>query len=135
MSERIFVDTAYVLALVNERDQHHEEARQLADLVEGMELLITDAVLLEIGNALARGFKSEAVKVISTFAESEEVEIFYSSPQIFEKAFALYKKFGDKDWSLVDCVSFVVMRERGATQVLTFDRHFEQAGFKLVKNS
>ena len=132
MPERIFVDTAYVLALVNERDQHYERAQELADLVEGMELLITDAVLLEIGNALARGFKEQAIEVITYFVESEEVEIFYSSPQIFEKAFALYKKFSDKDWSLVDCISFVVMRERGIKQVLTFDHHFEQAGFKLV---
>lgn len=35
----------------------------------------------------------------------------------------------DKTWSLVDCASFVVMEERGLTEALTTDRHFEQAGF------
>ncbi len=133
MPEKIFVDTAYVLALINERDQYYEKAQEIADLIEGRELLITDAVLLEIGNALARGFKEQAIEVITYFVESEEVEVFYSSSEFFEKAFAFYKKFGDKDWSLVDCISFVVMRERGIKQVLTFDRHFEQAGFDLVK--
>ena len=88
--------------------------------------------MLEIGNALARGFKEEAIEIISRFIESEEVEIVHYTPQIFSKAFALYKKYDDKEWSLVDCISFIVMRERGITQVLTFDRHFKQAGFTVI---
>lgn len=132
MPEQILVDTAYVLALVNERDQYHARAQELADLFEGHDLLITDAVLLEIGNALARGFKEQAIEIISYFIESEEVEIFRHSSRIFDKAFALYKKYDDKEWSLVDCISFIVMRERGIKQALTFDRHFEQAGFIAI---
>ncbi len=132
MPEQILVDTAYVLALVNERDQYHDRAQELADLFEGRNLLITDAVLLEIGNALARGFKKQAIEIISYFIESEEVEIFRHSSQIFDKAFALYKKYNDKEWSLVDCISFIVMRERGIKQALTFDRHFDQAGFVAI---
>lgn len=132
MAEPIFVDTAYVLALVNEHDQFHERAQELADLFEGQKLLITDAVLLEIGNAPSRGFKEEAIEVISGFIESEEVEVFHYSSKTFDKAFALYKKYDDKEWSLVDCISFIVMRERGITQVLTFDRHFKQAGFTVI---
>lgn len=132
MPEQILVDTAYVLALVNERDQYHDRAQELADLFEGHDLLITDAVLLEIGNALARGFKEQAIEIITYFFESEEVEIFRHSSQIFDKAFALYKKYADKEWSLVDCISFIVMRERGIKQALTFDRHFEQAGFVAI---
>jgi predicted nucleic acid-binding protein len=130
--EQIFVDTAYVLALVNERDQFHERAQELADFVEGRELLITDAVLLEIGNALARGFKSQAIEIITHFIEAEEVEVYRYSPRIFDEAFALYKKYEDKEWGLVDCVSFVVMRERGITHALTFDQHFKQAGFTVI---
>lgn len=130
--EQILVDTAYVLALVNERDQYHDRAQELADLFEGRNLLITDAVLLEIGNALARGFKKQAIEIISYFIESEEVEIFRHSSQIFDKAFALYKKYDDKEWSLVDCISFIVMRERRIKQALTFDRHFDQAGFVAI---
>lgn len=130
--EQILVDTAYVLALVNERDQYHERAQQLADFVEGQELLITDAVLLEIGNALARGFKPQAVEIITYFIEAEEVEVYAYPQRVFDQAFALYKKYEDKEWSLVDCISFVVMRERGIKKALTFDRHFEQAGFTLI---
>jgi len=130
--EQFLVDTAFVLALVNERDQYHERAQELADLFEGQKLLITDAVLLEIGNALARGFKAQAIEIISYFIESEDVELLHYSSQVFDKAFVMYKKYSDKEWSLVDCISFVVMREQGIKQALTFDRHFEQAGFAVI---
>jgi len=38
----------------------------------------------------------------------------------------------DKDWSLTDCISFIVMEEHGITEALTGDRHFEQAGFRAL---
>jgi len=41
----------------------------------------------------------------------------------------LYRRRQDKDWSLTDCISFVVMADEGLTESLTADRHFEQAGF------
>jgi predicted nucleic acid-binding protein len=43
---------------------------------------------------------------------------------------ALYGARPDKEWGLTDCISFVVMEERGLTLALTTDRHFEQAGFQ-----
>ena len=44
----------------------------------------------------------------------------------------MYKLMDDKQWSLVDCVSFVVMRERGIGAALTTDHHFVQAGFTAL---
>jgi len=46
-----------------------------------------------------------------------------------DRGLALYISRPDKDWSLTDCISFVVMKERGLTGALTADHHFEQAGF------
>lgn len=63
----VFVDTSFVVALINERDQHHARAEELADLFDDFPLLTTDAVLLEIGNALSRKFKKQAVEVIQNF--------------------------------------------------------------------
>jgi uncharacterized protein len=48
---------------------------------------------------------------------------------LMERGLALFAEREDKDWSLTDCVSFIVMQDRGITDVLTVDRHFEQAGF------
>ncbi len=131
----LFVDTVFVIALINQRDQYHQQALELADLFEGNPLLITDAILLEIGNALARSHKSQAVDVIEQFLTSDETKVVRLTPSLFEQALGLYRAYGDKDWSLVDCISFVAMRNAGVRQVLSFDRHFVQAGFRIASRT
>ena len=128
MSET-FVDTSFVIAVVNHRDQYHEDAVKLANLYDGQPLVTTEAVVLEIGNALARNYKAEAVATIEDFLESDEVTVVRMSTELFARSFDLYKRYIDKSWGLIDCVSFVVMQERGITDALTADSDFEQAGF------
>ena len=132
MQNRIFIDTLFVVALINPRDQYHAKATELAAKYENHPFLVSDAVLLEIGNGLARNYKQEAIEVIEDFFDSEEVEIVRLTPELFERAFELYKKYKDKDWGLIDCISFIVMTEAGVNQALTFDQHFEQAGFEAL---
>lgn len=68
MPSKIFIDTLFVVvALINQRDAYHERASQLAERYENEPLLTTDAILLEIGNALARNFKSAAIEIIDDF--------------------------------------------------------------------
>ena len=50
----------------------------------------------------------------------------------FARGFDLYARRPDKSWSLTDCISFVVMTDRGLTEALTGDHHFEQAGFRAL---
>jgi predicted nucleic acid-binding protein len=64
MTESVFIDTGYILALVNENDQHHAEALLLSERYDGQPVVVTDAVLLEIGNALSRMDRNAAVQVI-----------------------------------------------------------------------
>lgn len=132
MPNRVFVDTVFVIALINPRDRYHREASQLADRLDGHPLLVTDAVLLEIGNGLARGYRREAAAIIEYFFASPEVEVVPLTPQLFSRAFDLYRDHQDKEWGLVDCISFVVMREAMVGEALTFDRHFAQAGFQVL---
>jgi len=51
---------------------------------------------------------------------------------LFNDGLQLYTTRQDKDWSLTDCISFVVMGEYGLTEALTGDRHFQQAGFNAL---
>ncbi|MGE0085347.1 MAG: type II toxin-antitoxin system VapC family toxin [Desulfococcaceae bacterium] len=128
----IFLDTVFVIALINRRDQYHQQAAALSEQFEGYPFLTTDAVLLEIGNALAKGYKNESVDIIEEFLHSDDTEIVHLSPELFRQAFELYKTYQDKEWGLIDCVSFVVMRKRKIRQALTFDKHFAQAGFQVL---
>ena len=132
MSATTFIDTLFVVALINQRDQYHGRAAELAASHDGQQFLITDAVLLEIGNALARKYRQEAAEVVEDFLCSGDVEVVYLTPALFQEAFALYKAHDDKEWGLIDCVSFVVMRQAGIQDALTFDQHFVQAGFRAL---
>ena len=128
----VFVDTSFVVALVNKNDEHHSLALDLAERFMGRRVVTTDAILLEIGNALSRKFKRESVEVIEHFLTSDEVTVVHLHPLLFRKAFDLYKSHSDKLWGLIDCVSFVVMKELAITDALSADRHFEQAGFRIL---
>ena len=122
------MDTSFVVALVNKNDQNHRLALDVSNQLTGQMLVTTDAILLEIGNALSRNFKRESVEIIEDFLNSDDVRVIHLQPTLFRKAFNLYKSRSDKLWGLIDCVSFVVMKEIGITDALSTDKHFEQAG-------
>ncbi len=134
MGIKIFVDTSFIIALVNIRDQYHQQVISIASEYENQFLVITDAVILEVSNALSRRYKLEAIQIIENFFESENVEVVRLTPELFERGFSLYKNRRDQTWGLVDCISFIAMQDRKIDTALTFDRHFTQAGFKTIPN-
>lgn len=134
MPDRIFVDTSFVLALINQRDQYHSQAEALSHRFESSRLITTDAVLLEIGNALSKDFRKEAVEVIRILRSAGRVEVVGIDLRLLEMGLEVYSKYADKTWGLVDCISFVVMREAGITEALSFDEDFAQAGFTTIKS-
>jgi predicted nucleic acid-binding protein len=75
MPDRIFLDTSFVIALINEKDQYHAQAEALSFRFANSALLTTSAVLLEIGNALAKDFRAEAVSIIRVLSHSSKVEL------------------------------------------------------------
>jgi uncharacterized protein len=131
----VFLDTAYVNALVNVRDQWHNMAVQWEErlAVERRRLVTTEFVLVEIADGLAAvRFRAQAVQVITTLQASSLVDIIPASSQLFRTALELYRRRADKDWGLTDCVSFVVMSEHSLSEALTTDDHFRQAGFRAL---
>lgn len=63
---------------------------------------------------------------------SGSYEVIPAAPDLFEAGLRLHDQRRDKEWSLTDCISFVVMERRGLTRALTHDHHFEQAGFEAL---
>ena len=131
----VFLDPAYVTALVNVRDPWHNAAVHWAArlAVERRRLVTTEFVLVEIADGLAAvRFRAQAVQVITTLQASPLVDIIPASSQLFRTALELYRRRADKDWGLTDCVSFVVMSEQSLSEALTTDDHFRQAGFRAL---
>ena len=128
----IFVDTAFVVAWISPNDALHIRAVELLNKIRREQWLTTDCVLLEIGNSLARIHRAEAIRVIENFLSDEKIEVVGLDANLFSRAFELFRTRNDKSWGLIDCVSFVVMKEHEVTDALTNDRHFQQAGFKAL---
>ena len=126
---RCFADTYYFLALINPKDAAHERAVQFTEGYAG-DFVTTQFVLIEVANALsAPAFRERAVMLVESLTGRTEVTVIGASEAWFERGMELYRSRGDKGWSLADCISFVVMQERGIQDALTADHHFEQAGF------
>ena len=131
----LFLDTGFAIALASPRDQHHRRAAELANEIKAnaSRLVTTQAIVLEIGNSLSKqNHRSAAVRLITSLRTDETVEILTIDDPLFDKSFALFANRDDKEWSLTDCMSFVVMETRGITDALTPDEHFIQAGFNAL---
>jgi uncharacterized protein len=131
MSE-VFVDTAVVIALLLESDEHHGRAwSKILAMRSQAKLVTTRAVCLEIGSSLSRPrHRAQAAALLASIEYDPEFEVVPLSEDLYAEGLTLFSARLDKAWSLTDCLSFVVMRQRGITSVLTTDQHFRQAGFE-----
>lgn len=130
---KVFLDTAYAIALATYTDQFHASAVKLSEQLEAskVQMITTRAVLLEIGNALSKvRYRLAAVSLLEAIETDSSVEIVPLSEELYADAFSLFCARPDKEWGLVDCISFVVMQERGIIDALTTDEHFRQMGFR-----
>ena len=110
--KNIFVDTSFIIALFNKDDEFHADAVAILQKINGCAFILTQAIILEIGNAFSSNKrKSAGVKIIKWIESSEEFQIIPYDKDLHKKAFHLYESRIDKDWSLTDCVSFVVMKD------------------------
>jgi len=125
-----FADTSFWIALSSRRDQYHSRAVEWHEFVvrSGSKIVTTEAILWEWLNALSdpttRGVVVEGYRRAH---RDVDVQVVPFQPELVDAAVALYGARPDKGWSLTDCFSFVVMAQRGITEALTTDRHFEQA--------
>jgi uncharacterized protein len=128
----IFVDTGFLVATLDPRDSLHATARTWASRTRGP-FLVTEHVLWETMNfASATANRAKSHVLIRHVLESDDFEVVPASGDLFERGLQLHSRRPDKAWSLTDCISFVVMTDRGLTEALTSDHHFEQAGFRAL---
>jgi predicted nucleic acid-binding protein len=127
----VFADTYYFLALLNPRDAGHHKA--IAECNPSARLVTTEWILAEVGDALsAPKDRGRFAALMDQLGDDASVSVVPASTSDFHRGVALFRQRSDKDWTLTDCLSFVVMQEMGIRQELTADRHFIQAGFDAV---
>ncbi len=129
---RVFIDTSYLIAILESTDDRHEKAKNVSLSLGSYQQLTSEMVLTELLNAFCtRGkfFRQMVLNVVDDLRSDPNVEIIPQSPELFEQAYQYYRQRPDKQYSLTDCASMVIMKEKGIDQVLTHDRHFQQEGF------
>jgi uncharacterized protein len=128
----LFADSFYFFAILNPKDKAHRKA--LAFAAKHDEPIVTTAwVLTELADGLAATpHRAAFARLVARLHADAENEIVPPTEELMVRGVELYDARPDKEWSLTDCISFVVMRDREISQALTGDRHFEQAGFKTL---
>lgn len=134
---RIFVDSSFLIALFDDRDQWHSAAAERYASLRGVQLVTTDGVITEFLAHISRRrneMRLVAVRQVQRWRRSEDqsVVVVRQSDDHFERGLALFGARADKSYSLVDCIAMIVMDDMGVREVLTFDIDFRQAGYVVL---
>jgi predicted nucleic acid-binding protein len=128
----VFADTSFYVAAVSPKDAFHAKAMEFVRQYTGA-VVTTEHVLIETGNWFARTQdRGLFLDLLDSIQTDPKTTVIWSVRPLFDAGLKLYATRMDKDWSVTDCISFVVMREHGFKEALTADHHFEQAGFRVL---
>jgi len=124
----VFADTSFYIALLNHRDEHHPRACQFADEYQG-DFVTSAWVIEELADYLCDvANRSLFLSVYEDLRADSRVTIVPLSTDLFDQGIGLYAARLDKNWSLTDCISFLVMERPGLREAAATDHHFVQAG-------
>jgi predicted nucleic acid-binding protein len=131
----VFLDTSYLLALELANDQNHARAQaHWRSVVQRLPALVTTTYVFDetVTFFNSRGHHAKAVQVGNNLLHSPSLQLIHVDEALFYAGWQFLERHQDKQYSLTDCISFVVMGQLGIDTVYTFDHHFTQAGFTQV---
>ena len=128
----VFADTGYWIALITPDDELHEQAQEYARLLAGRQIVTTQLVLNEVlspRSGTTRLQREAAVRLVDQIRRSPSITVVPQTSELFEDALDMLRNRADKEWSITDCASFLVMERLNIWEALANDHHFVQAGF------
>ena len=135
MITELFCDTSYFVALHDPHDDLHEQAAELGRQHRNTPLCTTSSVLVETLNYFSRyqpDVRIAAAELIAAIEQHEQFAIVHLSRDLLRASIDFYRERNDKSYSGTDCISMLVMRERGISAALTNDGHFKQEKFDIL---
>lgn len=128
----VFADTAFYIAFANPKDHWHEIAAEVAYGWRGR-IVTTEYILVEFGNHLCHPSDRRIfLRMVEMIQQDTNTQIVPASSKLLQSGLELFRDRVDKHWSLTDCISFTIMKVYGITEALTCDRHYEQAGVRVL---
>ena len=133
--KQIFLDTSYLQALADSGDSLNQRAARMTSTLGNFRGITSEMILTELLNALcSRGeyLRKSAIRLTHRLRNDGDTIIIPQTSEQFEQAFAFYQRRLDKGYSLTDCASMEIMKQLKINEILTFDRHFQQEGFRAL---
>ena len=128
-----FADTWLFIAVLHRYDDHHSQASRLWRRISDDHIVTHDGVFTELLAFFSTSGPHARLKAVEAVRRSFlQYEVLPVDRSLFRRGLERYADRLDKDYSHVDCVSMIVMEDRGIQYVLTNDHHFTQAGFTVV---
>jgi predicted nucleic acid-binding protein len=137
----VFADTGFWVALLNQKDKWHEQSVSIYRSLElqQVRVITSEIVLTELLNFFSKFSSTLRVEValkVTQMKQHPNITVIPQNTRQFDRALKLYLEREDKEWSLTDCSSFLIMQELKITAALAHDKHFLQAGFQnLLRES
>jgi len=127
----VFVDTSSLLAVLDADDLNHSAAKTLWEnlLGGGTDFVTHNYILVETSALVLRRLGLEALRVFETDIVPV-LHVVWVTPDVHESAVGAHLLGARRALSLVDCVSFEVMRRAGLRSVFAFDSHFSEFGYE-----
>lgn len=130
----LFVDTSGWISYVGGAEPfHHETLAIYREAIEQKrDLVTTNYVIAELVAFLQNHTlipRQHMYDFVDRIKGTSSITIVHIDEATDAEAWIMVKRYKDKDWSLVDAASFIIMRRAGLSEALTTDHHFVQAGF------
>ena len=131
----LFADTFYWAAMLNPRDQWHQDVRRVNQSLGSVQIVTTDEVLTELLNFFSEFqpvVKQGVAERVNALLQNPMTQVIAQSHTTFRAGLELYGQRTDKGFSLTDCISMQTMKALDIQEVLTHDHHFTQEGFIIL---
>lgn len=128
----VFADTGYWIALLNPQDELHNKARKISELLNPVHIITSEAVLIKVFSYFSQQgemFEEVASNLIDSVHQHPNTTVVSQTSVQFRAGMLFHMKRPNQAWSLTDCVSFKIMESQGISEALTYNEHFEQAGY------
>ena len=127
----VFADTSFFIALIDSSDGHHQAAKNFV-AANTAALVTSNAVILELGAYFSKREVRPLFSRALWSVTAAGIAVIPTSTELLNRGITLFESRPDKNWSLTDSISFVIMTDRHMTDAATTDEHFNQAGFHTL---
>ena len=131
----VFADTSYWIAVIDPRDSLRESAFRASRQIGQSRIVTTGAIITEVLAHFSHttlDYRDMVVSAMIDVLKSGDYTIIHVDQELHWDGVEMFATYRDKQWSHVDCISFIIMRARGISYALSHDSHCRQAGFNTL---